>query len=164
MSAAFFLAAVIPFAAGGQELYEDRTHKFSLRVPKGWEQATNGPYLVRFFDKSYQAFLIVDVVEVDSEVKIDKAFARFIDDKNEEVKRSIPSFKVLQNQATTVSMYPCYHTIALYQSGPNNILMEIFYVPIKKRIFMLTTICPEEVAPRWAADFSMAVNSLTEIR
>ena len=65
------------------ELYQDQAKGFAIRPPAQWWLDRNHPrFAVKFSSRSYEAFLIVDVVPVPSRIWINQEFTKFILEKN----------------------------------------------------------------------------------
>lgn len=143
-------------------LYEDREKMFSIQPPAQWFLDRKNPrYAVKFSARNYEAFIMVDVIPVDEPVKIDDRFRKFINEKNKEVKETIPSFQVISNLPTVINRLPAYVTEAAFEAGTNRALISIHYVPGKTKIFMITTVCPEATVKNWEKVFQASVNTFT---
>jgi hypothetical protein len=156
------LLAQAPSGAHLGDTWSDPQIGFAINPPAQWYQSTrNRRFAVRFSDRRYQSFIMVDVVPVDSKVTLDKEFRVFINDKNKEVKETIPSFQVLGNRAVSVNRVAGYRTEATFKAGPNGVFMSIYYVPSNTRIFMITTVCPEATLRQWEPVFKASVATFT---
>ena len=139
-----------PSSAYLGEYYRDQDKGFTIRPPGQWLLNKRHPrFAVMFSSMAYDAYIIVDVLPVPTPVLIDKEFTKFISEKNKEVKSTIPSFQVLSNRKVKLKGLSGYRTDAVFTAGPNRVLMSIYYIPAKTRIFMITTICPEATAQQW---------------
>lgn len=143
------------------DLYSDRENGFSIYPPAGWLlDNKDRRFAVKFTDWKYQAFILIDTIKTDSEISIDKEFIKFIREKNNDVKEQIPSFTVSMNRQTTLNRSKAYRTEAAFKAGPNQVLMNIYYVPSKTKIYMITTVCPEATVRNWEPLFNASLATL----
>jgi hypothetical protein len=129
----------------------DKKNGYSIRPPAAWWMDTRSKrFLVKFSEKSYEAFIIVDAVSTEDDVKIDRDFKKWVNEKNREVKKTMGSYSVLSNKSINVQGRSWYRTEATFKAGANQVLMNVYYVSGNKKIFMITTMCPELTsAQKW---------------
>ncbi len=124
--------------------YEDKNRGFSISPPGGWYvDSKTRRFAVRFSSRDYHAFMTVDVIDTGEAVRIDREFARFVNDRNKEVKNTFGGFKVIANTKTRINSQSAYHTEASFQAGPNLVMMDIYYVAGADRLYMIATTYPE---------------------
>ena len=147
------------------DVYRDDANAFSIRPPaQWWLDNKSQRYAVMFTDRTYQAYEIVDVIKLAADAKMDPAFQKFITEKNQEVKDTIPSFSVLSNRLVRLGGgITAYRTEATFQAGPNIVLMDIYYILGKAKIFMITTVCPQATVRNWDQIFQASVNTFTPL-
>ena len=144
-------------------LVTDKKNGFSIRPPAAWWMDTrNSRFLVKFSQQNYEAFIIVDMVSTETNVKIDREFKKWVNEKNKEVKATIGSYAVLSNKNIIVNGRTWYRTEASFRAGQNKVLMDVYYVPGPKKIFMITTMCPEATsAQKWDKLLEGSVSTFT---
>jgi len=126
------------------DTYTDRKNGYSIIPPGGWYQdSKTRRFLVRFSSRDYHAFLMVDAVPVEKEVKLDTELIDFITAQTDQVKKKINTFQVLNSANTTLNRQPAYLTEASFTAGPNLVLMNIYYIPAGKVVYMVTFTYPE---------------------
>ncbi|HUT51784.1 MAG TPA: hypothetical protein VM658_00190 [bacterium] len=147
------------------DVHQDQANGFSIRPPaQWWLDAKNPRFAVMFADRGYQAYVIVDVVKIPGDARMDRDFLKFIAEKNKEVKEMIPSFSVLSNRTARLGRgTAAYRTEATFQAGPNTVLMNIYYVSGKSKVFMITTVCPEATARTWEPLFQACLATFTPL-
>jgi hypothetical protein len=147
------------------DVYRDDANAFSIRPPaQWWLDNKSARFTVMFADRSYQAYVIVDVVKLPADAKIDQDFQKFINQKNKEVKDTIPSFSVLSNRLVKLGRgATAYRTEATFQAGPNTVLMDIYYIPGKAKVFMITTVCPEPTIRTWDPIFQASLATFSPL-
>ena len=146
------------------DLYTDPKNGFSIRMPAHWYLDKKNPHFALRLasqNPSYEAFIIIDVVQVPGPVRMDEEFQKFINQKNKEVKENIPGYQTFANRAAKVGNLFAYRTDATFQAGPNKILMSIYYVNGQNKIFMITTISPEASFRKWEPLFSASLSTFT---
>ncbi|MFO8055811.1 MAG: PsbP-related protein [bacterium] len=142
----------------------DRSNKFSIKPPAHWWKSTRSrKYAVKLSSRNYKAFIIINVTETEGEVKIDRDFIRFIQEKNKEIAEQVPGFKVRGNRKVEINGQDGYRTHATFRAGENKAVMKIYYVPGKSRLYMITTVCPEFTHQQWLSYFRASVNTFTII-
>ena len=174
MLGALALAVLLAGAAPGQspretgagqylgDEYLDRPRGFSLRPPAGWWLEHDHPsFLVKFSERNYEAFIIVDEVKTPTPIKLDQEFLDLVLKQNQEVKKTMPGFQVIGNRPVRLNRASAYRTEAVFPAGPNKVLLNIYYVPAKTRVFMIMTICPEAAARRWDPLFEASTSTFT---
>ena len=151
-------AAPAPPPAGAGP-YQNAKAGFKILPPPDWTNKGAGGHLVMFSDKSYQAFIFIDLIVSPDAVFIDNDFKAFVDKKNDEVKKRVPSYKIITNRPNDVGHLPGFVTEASYQAGPETMVMSIFYVPSNKKIFIITAICPQQTGRAWRDLMLRSVNT-----
>jgi hypothetical protein len=152
-------AAPSPPPAAGAGPYQNAKAGFKILPPSDWTSKSTGGHLVMLSDKSYQAFIFIDLVVSPDAVFIDGEFKAFVDKKNDEVKKRVPSYKIVNNRPTDVGHLPGFVTEATYQAGPETMVMSVFYVLSGKKIFILTAICSQETAGVWRDQLLRSINT-----
>lgn len=144
------------------EVYEDRETGFSMRPPAQWYLDRKNPrYAVKFSARNYEAFIMVDTIALPGPIKIDNEFKKFINEKNKEIKETIPSYQVLNNRPIAVNKQPAYLTEAAFVAGPNRALINVYYIASGGKLFMVTTVCPEATVRNWEKIFQASIDSFT---
>lgn len=155
------LAAPVMAASYNKE-YQDKGLGYSITVPGDWYyKDRGGSYLVRFSDRAYEAFVMLDLVYTDEDIRIDENFERFVDEQNGKVERTVSSFKVIRNRAIKINGGKGYQTDAVFRSGPNTVSMSIYYIPVENKVFMLSTMCPEDLLGKWGRTLDAVVASFS---
>lgn len=142
----------------------DRSNKFSIKPPaQWWKSSRSRRYAVKFSSRNYKAFIIIDATKTEDEVKIDRDFIRFIQEKNKEIADEVQGFKVRDNRKVEVNGQDGYRTHATFRAGENKAVMKIYYLPGKSRLYMITTVCPEFTHQQWLPYLRASVNTFTII-
>ena len=162
------LRAQTPRASGGEgtqylgPVYVSQQHGFSIRPPARWWMSDSvSGFLVKFSETAYEAYILIDAIKLPAPIKLDRDFVEYVSKQNSEVKKSMPAFTVVSNRAARVNGVSSYRTEALFQAGPNQALISIYYIPAGSRLFMIMTICPEVTARKWDPILSSSVNTFT---
>ncbi len=144
--------------------HRDPGGRFYIYPPaQWWKDVESRDFLARFSSRDYHAFMMIQAVHVSGgePVRLDRDFTEFIHDKNKEVKESIPSYKVLSNRRVTLNKEGAYRTEATFQAGPNPVLINIYYIPVGTKIYMLSTVSPEKELRKWEPVFRASINTFT---
>jgi len=130
--------------------YTDRNSGFSIKPPGQWflDNRTR-KFAVRFSSRNYHAFIMIDLVVAPTPVELNREFADFIHQKNNEIKAAIPSFEVISNRYITVNHDKAYKTEAAFTAGVNRVFMNVYYIPYGNRIYLISTACPEAELRGW---------------
>ncbi len=143
------------------EIHSDDQKGYSIRPPAQWYKVVKGSrFDVKFSSQEYDAFIMVNHVDAEGEIKIDREFSKFIKEKNQAVKERVPSMRVLSDFPGKIGGVKGWRTEMVFQAGSNRILMNVYYVPHKNRLWIITTMCPELNASRkWVGVISASVDT-----
>jgi hypothetical protein len=145
--------------------YINQKDRFTIRPPAQWWMDERNPrFAVKFSSRTYEAFIIIDVVTVPGAARMDEEFQKFINQKNKEVKEYIPGYQALSNRAVKVGNLIAYRTESSFQAGPNKVLMNVYYTNSKNKIFMITTVCPEATARKWEPFFTASLATFVPLQ
>lgn len=130
------------------DYYRDPGNGFAIRPPNGWYQGSRGgKFLVKFSSPDLKASIIIDLVKLPTPIQFNSAFADFVNAKNREVAAAVPSFRVISNRNVNLNnKVAAYRTAAVFAAGQNRALMNIYYIPVQNRLFMISTVYPEAAA------------------
>lgn len=133
--------------------YRDTENGFAIQPPHGWLRDSRNPkFLVKFTSTDLQAFIIIDLVKLASPITFDPRFTLFIAEKNREVARAVPSFRLIQSQRVNINpRLSGYMTSASFLAGDTRARMNIYYIPFQNKLFMISTVYPEAAVQRWSA-------------
>jgi len=160
--ALLLVAAFMLIGARFGKLYSDTGAGFAIRPPSGWYYLNKSrSYHVRFYDKNYEAFIIIDSTPTDGRVMIDDEFEDFIKVQNNKIKHSVPSFKVVETRLVSVNGQRSLRTKATFKAGSNKVGMKIYYLPAEDQVFILTTICPLAASSSWDRVFNETLGTFT---
>ncbi len=141
--------------------YKDDGNRFTIQPPMGWWTDKYNPHFaVKFTDPGYEAFLFINVIELEGPVVMDSGFRKFISEKSMQVEGSLMGYRSVYQNTMLFKGKPALEVRATYVAGINLVRLTTFYIPSGNRVFMVTTVCNDDLYDVWRPVFAASVDTL----
>jgi tetratricopeptide (TPR) repeat protein len=132
------------------QVFRDERHNFSIQPPQGWWIDKYDPHFaVKFTDPGYEAFIFINIIKLEGPVAIDANFRQFVKEKNRQVETELVGYHAVYQNTILFKGKAAFEVRATYVAGANLVRFTTYYIPSGNKVFMITTVCTDELQDVW---------------